>query len=356
MRKSSKTLGYVAWWSFLALLLAATHLLVLKDGSQPIRFDLLRVPQGAPNAQPGFPTFNAGALLWSLGLVDFIDHKHVPTPPGVTVRSDIEYGRVGDRKLLLDLYAPEKLDHPVPCLIFIHGGGWETGGKTDYAYYAVRFAQRGYVVACISYRFVKEAPFPACVQDVKCAVRYLRANAAENNIDPEKLAAIGGSAGGHLSMMLGYTPDKPELEGQGGWPGVSSKVAVVVDLYGPTDLTVPAARAHPTVVQAMGGKSYEEVPDLYALMSPIRFVTPNAPPTLILQGSIDSLVPVSQSDALAEKLKSMGIPYWYDCLYGMPHTMDLLRLTNERCQYVMNAFFEMYLKGHPVEVIEGTRR
>lgn len=355
MRKALRVAGHVAWWSFMALLLVGLYFFFFKDGPQPIRFDLLCVPKGAPEAQPGFPTFYAASLFWAMGLVDVIDIENVPIPPGVVFKKDIEYGRVSDRALLLDIYAPEKLDHPVPCLIFIHGGGWAGGNKKDYAYYCVRFAQRGYVVASIGYRFVQEALFPACIQDAKCAVRYLRSHAAEHNIDPEKMCAIGGSAGGHLSLMLGLSPDKPELEGEGGWPGVGSKVAAVVDLYGPTDLTVPVSRNHPILKRAMG-KTYEEAPGLYALGSPIKFVTPNAPPILIFQGNIDDLVPVAQSDMLAEKLKAMGLPYWYDCLYGMPHTMDILLRTNERCQYVMNAFFEKYLKGNPVEVLEGGRR
>ncbi|MCX5757707.1 MAG: alpha/beta hydrolase, partial [Candidatus Hydrogenedentes bacterium] len=143
-----------------------------------------------------------------------------------------------------------------------------------------------------------------------------------------------------LSLMRGLSPDKPELEGQGGWPGVSSKVAAVVDLYGPTDLTVPIARVHPIITRAMG-KSYEQAPELYALGSPIKYVTPNAPPILIFQGDVDDLVLVTQSDVLAEKLKALGLPYWYDCLYGMPHTMDILLRTNEHC---------------PVEILEGGAR
>ncbi len=389
MRKVLQVVGRVTWWSFLALLLAGLYFFFFKNSPQPIRFDLLRVPTGAPPAQPGFPTFYAAGLLWELGLVDMIDFHNVSIPPGVVVKNDVEYGSVpssptqhatpqdatantatvettasrsgiipgplGGRKLLLDMYSPEKLDHPVPCLIFIHGGGWAAGNKKDYAYYAVRFAQRGYVVASIGYRFVQEARFPACIEDAKCAVRFLRSHAAEYNIDPEKIAAIGGSAGGHLSLMLGLTPDKPELEGQGGWPGVSSKVAAVVDLYGPTDCTVPTARVHPILTRAIG-KSYEQAPELYALASPLEHVTSNAPPILIFQGNIDDLVPVTQSDALAEKLKALGLPYWYDCLYGMPHTMDLMLRTNEHCQYIMNAFFEKYLKGIPVVMLEGSAR
>lgn len=407
MRRFLRIFGCIVWWLLMASLVVCLYAFFFSNGPQPIRFDLLRVPQGAPPAQPGFPTFLAAGLFWKLGLVDVIDIQDVPVPGDVVLRKDVEYGCVPNasaqgkpaaaqpsvagntaslatastppsatgntaplatvsaplnappttdcRKLLLDLYSPQKLAHAAPCLIFIHGGGWSSGDKKDYAYYAVRFAQRGYVVASVGYRFVQEAKMPACIEDVKCAVRYLRSHAAEYNIDPEKLAAIGGSAGGHLSLMLGLAPDQPALEGQGGWAGVSSKVAAVVDLYGPTDLTLPLARTNRTVTNAIG-KSYEEAPQMYEMISPITYLTPNAPPILILQGNIDHIVPVSQSDLLAEKLKRMGLPYWYDCVYGMPHTMDIILRTNEHCEFVMNAFFDKYLKGQAVEVVEGGAR
>jgi len=219
---------------------------------------------------------------------------------------DIEYGKVGDRALLLDLYAPEKIEKPVPGLIFIHGGGWESGNRSDYQNYTGRYAKRGYVVATISYRFSGEAPFPGCVQDAKCAVRWMRANAAELKVDPDRIAVIGGSAGGYLSLMVGYTAGDKRVEGTGGHQGVSSAVQAVVDLYGPTDFDTPIGRASDTVRDFLG-KRFEDDPELYRFASPINHVDAKDPPTFVLQGSIDSTVPVEQSDMLVEKLKSLGV-------------------------------------------------
>ncbi|GEM_PF-4890 len=340
----------------LILVIIAGYYLLVKNGAQPIREDLLKVAEGAPPAPFGFPTMYAAFLAYSLGLVNVADiHSEIPVPEGVVEKKDIEYGNVGERRLLLNLYSPQNLENPAPGLIFIHGGGWTSGDRNDYKYYTVRFAKRGYVVATISYRFAQEAGFPGCVEDTKCAVRWMRANAAELKVDPDKIAVIGGSAGGYLALMAGYTADRPELEGQGGWPGVSSKVAAVVDLYGPVDLTVDYAREHPTITGFLK-KSYTGNPELYTLASPIAHVTPNSPPTLIFQGSIDHLVPVKQSDALALKLIENGVPYWYDCLYGMPHTMDIIIPVNERCQYIMNAFFEKFMMGKPVEEMQPEPR
>lgn len=309
--------------------------------------DEFGVPLGdtPPPVPPGYGSLEeamAAAFMNQLEVI-MLD-KPIPLPEGVKEIKDVEYGTTPQKKLLLDLYLPEKLDKPVPGLIFIHGGGWKSGSRTDYKYYTVRFAKRGYVVATISYRFSQEAPFPGCVEDAKCAVRWMRANAGKYNIDPNNIAAIGGSAGGYLSMMLGYSSDVPELEGNGGNPGISSRVQAVVDLYGPTDLECPEAR-NVEVVTSFIGKSFEEAPELYKKASPLTYLTKDDPPTLIFQGTIDDIVPAWQSDRLAERLKELCIPHIYERFEGWPHTMDIAVPVNVRCQWFMKRFFEQYLKS-----------
>jgi acetyl esterase/lipase len=307
--------------------------------------DEFGVPLGdtPPPAPPGFKTQEEAMAAAMSGKVKVIMlNAPVPIPEGVIEKKDIEYGKVGERSLLLDLYMPEKLDKPVPGLIFIHGGGWKSGGRTDYKYYAVRYARRGFVVASISYRFAQDAPFPAAVQDAKCAVRWMRANAAKYNVNPDKIAAIGGSAGGYLSMMVGYSSDVPELEGNGGNPGVSSRVQAVVDLYGPCDVDCEEAR-NVDVVKSFMGKAYDQDPKLYEKASPIRYVTKDDPPTLVFQGTIDETVPQAQSDTLVAKLKEIGVPCEYVKFEGWPHTMDIVEDVNIRCQWFMNKFFDKYL-------------
>jgi acetyl esterase/lipase len=174
----------------------------------------------------------------------------------------------------------------------------------------------------------------------------VRANSSTYNINPDSIAVIGGSAGGYLSLMVGYTSDVPELEGDGGNPGVSSRVQAVVDLYGPTDLTTPVA-IEAREVRNFLKKTYEEAPDLFLKASPIHYVTKDDPPTLILHGTIDELVPIEQSDALAAKLKELGVPVIYDRLEGWPHTMDAAQAVNERCRFFMDHFLKRYLPGAP---------
>jgi acetyl esterase/lipase len=292
-------------------------------------------PKGYSNATEVMTAIGAGQLK--------LITQPKELPPGVVEVTNVEYGRIGDRALTLDLYLPEKRTKPTPGLIFIHGGAWSGGSRDMYRYYTVRYAQRGYVCATISYRLSREAPFPAAVQDAKCAVRWLRANAARYGVDPDKLGVIGGSAGGHLAMMVGYAAGVASLEGQGGHAAASSRVHVVVNFYGPTDLTTPFARRAGPVKGFLGGKTYDEAPALYAEASPITYITSKAPPTLIVHGSIDDVVPIDQAERLVARLKELGVPYTYERLEGWPHALDAAEIVNERCQLLMNRFFDAHL-------------
>ncbi|MCL4219227.1 MAG: alpha/beta hydrolase [Candidatus Hydrogenedentes bacterium] len=316
---------------------------MLWDGRAPARRpDLIALPADAPPAPKGYPTEHALFLAFYLNKVPLLETENVVVPASIEERLGVEYGRIGDRPLQLDLYRLRNLDKPAPVLIFIHGGGWRKGSRDDYLPYAVPFAEKGYVVATISYRLVQEAGFPAAVEDSKCAVRWLRENAAEVNADPDRMAVIGGSAGGYLALMVGYTADEPELNNSGGHEGVSSAVAAVVDLYGPVDLTTPYAREHETITDFIK-KPYTDDPALYEYASPLSHLDADDPPTFVLHGTIDSLVPVTQSDLLVEKLAELGIDHWYDRLDGWPHTMDLAEPVNARVVALVEAFLVKHL-------------
>ncbi|MFO1094956.1 MAG: alpha/beta hydrolase [Planctomycetaceae bacterium] len=265
----------------------------------------------------------------------------------VKVTPNVEYGNVGGRALLLDLYQPAKQAAPAPGLIFIHGGAWQGGKKEDYRYYGQLFANKGYVVASVEYRLVREQRYPAAVEDCKCAVRWMREKAAEIGVNPQCIAAVGGSAGGHLALMLGYSSDVAALEGDGGHPGVSSRVQCVINLYGPCDLTTDFVRKNEfanRVTHEFLGKKIDDDLSLYQQASPITHLDAQDPPTLILHGTIDDVVPIEQGDELAAKLKELGVPYLYDRLPGWPHAMDLAKPVNDRCVWLMDRFFAAYLK------------
>lgn len=286
-----------------------------------------------------YPNMLAVNLAIGLGQLPLVDLK-VEVPETVEVRRGVEFGKGGGRPLLLDLYAPKASSRKAkPGLIFIHGGAWRSGKRSDYHYYGVRFAEQGYVVASIEYRLIREAPYPAAVEDAKCAVRWMRANARELGVDPDRIGVAGGSAGGHLAMMVGYSSDLQELEGVGGHAGVSSRAQAVVNLYGPADLTTPFGIASPLVKGFLSGQAFDDAGETYRQASPMTHLTKGDPPTLIFHGTIDDTVPIAQADRLAERLKALGIPFRYDRLDGWSHALDLSRDVNERALRIMLDFF-----------------
>ncbi len=290
---------------------------------------------------------NTGDLLMQVALENLtkLDLEEAgEVPEEVEEIKDIQYGDGDGVPLLLDLYLPRDRKEPVPGLIFIHGGSWSHGGRSDYKYYAIRFPQMGYAVATVSYRLVPKAIFPAAVHDVKCAVRWMRANAEKYGINPDKLAAIGGSAGGHLAMMLGYSAGVPELEGTGGHQEFSSAVQAVVNLYGPVDITLPEHHENPALLAFFGDKHFNEAPDQYRLASPITHLSADAPPTLTIHGTDDMTVPVDQADLLAERCKELGVYHEYLRLEGYPHTLDIVKEINAYCRWHMYRFLDKHLR------------
>ena len=163
---------------------------------------------GAPEAPQGYPAIILLKAAHVVGLVKLADTKPA-VPADLNEFKDIAYKQICNHTLKMDIYQPKNLEKPRPVLIFIHGGGWRKGKKEDYLLYLISFAQKGYVTASISYRLLPDALYPAAVEDVKCAVRWIRSHADDYLIDPNKIAVIGGSAGGHLAMMVGYSSDVP---------------------------------------------------------------------------------------------------------------------------------------------------
>ncbi len=237
------------------------------------------------------------------------------TPPlleGVEIIKDVEYGRVGGVSLKLDIYKPKGSKaqgvSEQPAVVWIHGGGWRSGDKFP-APVAAQLASAGFFAVSINYRLSGVATFPAAVEDAKCAVRWLRANAGTYHVDPNRIGVGGGSAGGHLSLMVGLTDEKAHLEPKWCYDGVSSRVQAVVSYFGPTDLTrgvENAPGANESVLMAFLGGTPSEIPDAYKKASPITYASKDDPPVLMIHGENDSVVPVSQSEILLDALASVG--------------------------------------------------
>ena len=243
---------------------------------------------------------------------------------GVRVLSGVPYAALpGARPLELDLYLPAD-PAPAPVVAFLHGGGWR-GGSRHTAGPAYRgadptpfeqVAQAGIAVASVDYRLSGEAAWPIQLHDAKAAVRWLRSRAGEIGIDPDQVAAWGESAGGHLAELLGLVAD-PALEGEVGVTGPSSAVSAVAAWYAPSDIAAVATDlgADPTDATTreavlLGGLAVDR-PDVAAQASPLTHVSPTAPPFLLLHGRADRLIPVVQSERLAERLPDVEL-HTYD--------------------------------------------
>ncbi len=263
-------------------------------------------------------------------------------PDNVRYEPNVAYD-TADPQQAMDIFRPaDGALHP--AVLFVHRGGFRAGSRKGYTQQAIRLAQLGYVTATADYRLAPKAPFPAAVHDVKAAVRYLRANAARLSLDPQKIGATGGSAGGHLVLFLGVTGNVPEFEGTGPNREQSSRVQCVVSMFGPSDFTKSYGRSVDAaeVLPLFLGGDLEHAREAHLRASPLNWVTPDAPPTLAIQGTKDRYVNYEQSVWIVEKLLSVGVPAEIETIEGADHGFKGADL--ERAEKRMIGFFDRYLK------------
>lgn len=216
----------------------------------------------------------------------------------------------------MDLYFPQRVvTTPWPVAVYIHGGGWRGGDKSRGSGFAEVPALReaGFLVVSLNYRLAPAYTFPAMIEDVKCAIRSLRAHADAYHLDPERIGVWGTSAGGHLAALLGTADASVGWDG-GPYAGVSSRVQAVVVMFGPADLPALARQA----VEAGREDGLQHLLEVFdatapddpalAAASPVTYASPDDPPFLIFQGDRDEVVPPEQADLLAEALQAAGVP------------------------------------------------
>ncbi|MFC1735071.1 alpha/beta hydrolase fold domain-containing protein [Candidatus Hydrogenedentota bacterium] len=227
---------------------------------------------------------------------------------GIRVETDVPYGKGSDRTLLLDVFRPENAEGPLPGLVCIHGGGWRNGSKEQPRPIVTGIAKRGFVCVSIMYRLSAEAVFPAAFEDSKCAVRWFRANAERLGVDPERIGAMGFSAGGTLTALLGVTNGIKEFEGTGGNEGVSSDVQAALNFFGPTDMLEMglSGRADNAAGLWIGADPRED-PGAFLRASPLSYVSKNSVPFLFWHGTEDALVPLEHSTLMKDALKKVGV-------------------------------------------------
>jgi acetyl esterase/lipase len=241
--------------------------------------------------------------------------------------SGVAFGKGGDRELRMNILRPkQKAAMPMPVVVYIFGGGWRSGNRSQGIGPLTPLAEKGYFCASIEYRLSTEAVFPAQIEDCKCAIRFLRAKAKEYNLDPDRIAVWGSSAGGHLAALLGTSGGVKELEGTGGWPEFSSRVQAVVDWFGPTDfLRMDAAGSsmkHDSATSPESlliGGPIQENKEKAAKASPLTYVSKEGPAFLIMHGDQDPLVPINQSELLVNALRKAGIKVRYEIFPGAQH-------------------------------------
>jgi acetyl esterase/lipase len=256
---------------------------------------------------------------------------------GGSIEKDIVFGSGGWRDLKCDVYQPPAGISKRTAIIHIHGGGFRGGSKEAVARTATYFVQRGYVAVATQYRLSGEARWPAQIHDVKACIRWTRANADRLGIDPNKIVVAGYSAGGNLALTASGSGDIPELEGDGGNPGVSTKVAACLAYYPGTTVRPPADGSESNLMAA--GATLEE----YRRASPLSYAGPGSPPTAFFHSTGDTTIPFGVSLTFFDVLRGYGVPVEMHILDGLSHVFDRHEEFAEACAIMGDLFLDRHV-------------
>jgi acetyl esterase/lipase len=222
-------------------------------------------------------------------------------------------------------------------VLLVHGGGWQQGDRSQLQGYGILLGRRGYLCVASEYRLTGEALWPAQIEDVKAAIRWMRANAGHLGIDPQKIVISGNSAGGHLSLVAAGTANVPGFEGDGGNAGVSTAVAASIAFYPPTGLDKRDWGGLPVLF----GKG-AAVETLRAA-SPLSYASASHPPTLIIHGNADEVVPADEATAMYDALRAAGVPVELHMYANQPHGFDADPHLGRQCSEIMMSFINRVL-------------
>ena len=260
----------------------------------------------------------------------------------VLIKDDIVIGRAGERDLKADLFLPPESTSNSKAIVIVHGGGWREGSKEQLRGYGILLSREGFVCLCAEYRLSQEEKWPAQIQDIKCAIRYIRANSDDLDINPSCIGVSGNSAGGHLSLMAGLKNYDNSFDGEGGNSHVSSEVKAICAIYPPTEIrkfenTDPIFDAY----KALMGDNAKEA--AYANASPLHKIENEFPPTMLIHGSSDSVVKLSDSTNFYQKLKELDVPAELHIFSEEEHAFDSQTGYGRSVADLQCLFFTKYL-------------
>lgn len=283
-----------------------------------------------------------------------IDVERLRSEP-ITFELDVPYAGTDNPRQRLDVYAPkDRKAERLPAIVYIHGGGWMAGNKADGAGRLLPFVRGGeFVGISVDYRLSGEATWPAQIHDCKAALRWVYANAGKYGIDPDRIGVWGRSAGAHLALLLAFSPDVPELEGDlGPHVGSRGKLACAVNFFGVTDILAEIGqpsgidRTKPDAPEArLIGGLLRDNEDKARAASPMTYLTPDDPPVLTIHGDRDRTVPYDQAIRLDAALGQAGVASYFVTVKGGGHA-NFGDVADER----MRQFFAKHLQGKDVQV------
>lgn len=286
------------------------------------------------------PPMQAGAMRRSdidgngeISLAEYVRFDHdpagasrMPLSDNVRLIADLPYAGTTDWRQTLDVYLPKNptVKGPLPVIAYVHGGGWTTGSKDMARSQMMSLVQTGrYAAVSINYRLAWQSQWPAQINDVKAAIRWIRGNAAQYGFDPKRICASGSSAGGHLVGELGTTGGVASVEGAlGRYRNQSSRVQCVVDMMGPADLAAMGREgtpALPSPIELMLGGKVADKAAAARNASPLTFIDRSDPPFLLIHGSKDPVVPYAESVKMEAALRAAGVPVLFQTVEGGGH-------------------------------------
>ncbi|MBS1707228.1 MAG: alpha/beta hydrolase [Armatimonadetes bacterium] len=256
-----------------------------------------------------------------MALLSFVAALALAPVHAPTVTTGIVYKSVAGKELAMDLYRPAG-DANVPVVVVIHGGSWSSGKREDMALVCQAIADAGMAAATVTYRLSPANRWPAHLYDCQAAVRFLRGNAAKYHLDPAKVGACGGSAGAHLALLLGMrdTVEKNAAE----FPGESSRVQAVFNIFGPVDVSQDFNKAiAASLAKTVMGVEYDKADAEKKEFSPITYVAKDSAPVFTLHGTADPLVPVMQANRLSVAYSKVGVECVTFLVPKLGHGVDM---------------------------------